>query len=350
MFDQDIPDNHCSGFVAVVGRPNVGKSTLLNHFLGQKVAIVSPKPQTTRNRLLGILNFPSDIHAEISTFIPPAQVVFIDTPGIHKPQHRLGKFLVDTAMEAIPNSDAVLWIVDASHAPNRSDKMVAQALAQARQQGRLTGKVLLVLNKIDLVGKIPKEAFGQSTLPSAKQADIINYHHTLSNLTYIESLSKPFMDLFNADSWIPMSATLGTNQSYLLYYLVDQLPLGPRFFPEDQVTDQNMRFIAADIVREAALNLLQKEIPHTIAVGIEEFKERSDTMTYINATIILERDSHKKIVIGKNGRTLKRIGQHARKELEALIGTKVYLELWVKVRPKWRSKEEELKQLGYSLA
>ncbi|MDM8528794.1 GTPase Era [Anaerolineales bacterium HSG24] len=350
MFDQDIPDNHRSGFVSVVGRPNVGKSTLLNHFLGQKIAIVSPKPQTTRNRLLGILNFPSDIHPDLSIFLPPAQIVFVDTPGIHKPQHRLGKFLVDTAMEAIPNSDVVLWLVDASQTLNRSDKMVAQALKQARQQGRFTGKVLLVLNKIDLVGKIPKEDFGQSTIPEAKLADITNYHHTLCNLAYIQALSKSYLELFTADTWIPISATIGTNQPYLLHQLVDQLLLGPRFFPEDQVTDQNMRFIAADIVREATLHLLQKEIPHTIAVGIEEFKERSDTMTYINATIILERDSHKKIVIGKNGRTLKQIGQYARKELEELIGTKVYLELWVKVRPKWRSKEEELKQLGYSLA
>jgi GTP-binding protein Era len=320
LIDQPIPENHLAGFVAVVGRPNVGKSTLMNHLLGQKIAIVSSKPQTTRNRLLGILNIPSDLHPELST---PAQIIFVDTPGIHKPHHKLGEFLVETATSAIPEADVVVWLVDANHSPSGADSLVAEALHKAKKQRRLDGAVLLVLNKIDLLEDSP-------------------------NLS-IDAIAQPYLSLFPADEMIPTSALRGENLDYLLERIVNHLPPGPRFFPEEQVTDQHLRFISAELIREATLHILEQEVPHAIAVGIDEFKERNEKLTYISATIIVERDTHKKIVIGKKGRTLKQIGQHARREIENLLDGKLYLELWVKVRPKWRSKEQELRQLGYSV-
>lgn len=328
---EDLPPNHHSGFVAVVGRPNVGKSTLLNRLLGQKIAIVSPKPQTTRNQLLGILTIAPETEPELAAQLPPAQIIFIDTPGIHHPHHKFGEYLVETALEAIPDADVIIWLVDATEPPTDEDRLVAEAL---KRPDRSRAPVLLALNKIDLL--------------------------SAENLASVE---QPFLDLFEAGAgktfevsenpkgltidWLPISATRGDNQIELLGWIIEHLPLGPRYYPEDQITDQQVRFMAAELVREAALEVLRQEVPHALAVRVNEFKERSETMTYISADLIVERDSHKKIVIGEGGKTLKKIGQLARPQIEDLVGSKVFLELWVKVRPKWRRKENELYWLGY---
>lgn len=299
----DLPPHHRSGFVAVVGRPNVGKSTLLNAYLGQKIAIVSDKPQTTRNRLLGILTRSN------------AQVIFIDTPGIHAPLHKLGEIMVETALQAIPDADVLLFIVDASMPPNAEDVLVANAI---REQG-VGVPVVMALNKIDL-------------LPTAESP-------------YAED----YLALLRPTAWLPVSATRGDRRDELLDLIVACLPLGPRYYPEDQITDQQTRFIAAELIREAALCRLRQEVPYALAVVVEEFKQRSPDMIYIGATIFVERDSQKGIVIGQGGQTLKDIGRAARAEIEKLVDTHVFLELWVKVRPKWRKKDDELRRLGYVL-
>ena len=323
LFDNELPADHRSGFVAVIGRPNVGKSTLMNHFLGQKIAIVSHKPQTTRNQLLGILTLPAETHPELSDESPPVQIIFVDTPGVHKPHHKLGEYLVDTALEAIPDADVVLWLVDASEPPNTEDELVAEALkngqVEASRQGESPPSVLLALNKIDQLS--PEQ------------------------LTDIE---KPFLELYPANQWLLLSATRGDNRTELLRRIIDNLPLGPRYYPEEQITDQQTRFIAAELVREAALNVLHQEVPHALAVYVTEFKPRHEKLTYISANIVVERNSQKQIVIGQKGRTLKEIGRRARPQIEELIDTKVYLDLWVKVRPKWRKKANELRWLGYA--
>jgi GTP-binding protein Era len=299
---QELPPGHRSGFVAVVGRPNVGKSTLMNAYLGQKIAIVSDKPQTTRNRLLGILTRHD------------AQVIFVDTPGIHAPLHKLGELMVETAVQAIPDADVVLVIVDASLPPTGEDALVADAVR--KWAGELP--VILALNKLDL--------FSSSESPQ------------------IEA----YLAMFQPAAWLPVSAVRGDNRDELLELIIAQLPLGPRYYPEDQITDQQTRFIAAELIREAALRRLRHEVPYALAVVVDEFKQRSQDMTYVGATIFVERDSQKGIVIGQGGRTLKDIGRIARTEIENLVGTRVFLELWVKVRPKWRKKEDELRRLGYS--
>ena len=319
FFDDSLPPDHRSGFVAVVGRPNVGKSTLLNHLLGQKIAIVSPKPQTTRNQLLGILTISPASQPEL----PPAQIIFVDTPGIHEPHHKLGQYLVETALAAIPDADEVVWLVDASEPPTAEDRLVAKALHSSLAG---TTPVLLALNKVDLL-----------PLPSSETSD-----------SGEDDLAQPFLDLYPAAEWLFVSATRGDNQTELLRRIIHHLPLGPRYFPEDQVTDQQTRFIAAEFIREAALSVLRQEVPHALAVWVNEFKRRNEKMTYISADVVIERESQKAIVIGEKGKTLKKIGQIARPQLEDLVGSQVYLELWVKVRPKWRQKEEELRRLGYT--
>lgn len=322
LIDETLPANHRSGFVVVVGRPNVGKSTLINRLLGQKIAIVSRKPQTTRNQLLGILTLPSELHPDIST---PAQIIFIDTPGIHTPHNKLGEILVDVAITAISDADVVLWLVDASEPPTAEDTLVAQAISDAQtklaQQGEPPTPVLLVLNKIDLVAQNQRA-----------------------------ELEQPFLALAPTANRLSISAAHGTNLNELLHHLINQLPLGPRYFPEDQVTNQQMRFMVTELIREAALTVLHQEVPHALAVYVTEFKARSETLTYIGANIVVERKSQKGIVIGNTGQTLKKIGQIARKQIEDLVETKVYLELWVKVRPKWRKNENDLRWLGYTKA
>jgi GTP-binding protein Era len=298
----DRPD-YRSGFVAVVGRPNVGKSTLINALLGQKIAIVSPKPQTTRNRLLGILTRED------------AQVIFVDTPGIHKPLHRLGQMMVDTATAALPDVDVVLWLVDASTLPTDEDQQVASML------NKLPSRVPLVLglNKCD-------------RLAQERELSIIGAYLTLITRAHPQLCS----------------ATRGDHLDELLSRLIAALPLGPQLYPEDEITDQQERFIAAELVREQALLNLRDEVPHAVAVLVNEFKDRSERMTYISAVIYVERETHKGILLGKDGQMLKRIGQGARREIEEMLDRQVYLDLWVKVRPKWRTNEEELRRLGYS--
>lgn len=300
--ESQISSDHRSGFVAVVGRPNVGKSTLMNAWLGQKIAIVSPKPQTTRNRLLGI--YTDD----------DAQVIFMDTPGIHAARHRLGEEMVETAVRSIADADVVLFVVDGSEPPSAEDRLVAAAIQRA---GRSRSSGVMALNKMDRV------------------------------LAAESPHTQAYLDLSVATAWLPVSATRGDNRDELLRLIVSQLPPGPRYYPADQVTDQQERFIAAELIREAALNHLHQEVPHALAVVTEEFRERSPSLTYISATLYVERDSQKRIIIGQGGGTLKEIGQAARGEIEQLVGSRVYLELWVKVRPKWRAKEEDLRRLGY---
>jgi GTP-binding protein Era len=313
-----LPPDHRSGFVAVIGRPNVGKSTLLNQLLGQKIAIVSHKPQTTRNRLLGILTLPSEIYPELA-----AQIIFVDTPGIHIPYHKLGEYLVETALEAIPEADIILWLADATAPPQAEDQLVVRAIKASQavlaRRDEPPIPVLLGLNKIDLLA--PEE---------------------------LADIEEPFLALYPVTDWLAFSATRGDNLAELLRRIIHHLPLGPRYYPEDQITDQQTRFIAAELIREATLDLLHQEVPHALAVQVTEFKQRHENMTYISANIIVERDSQKGIVIGEQGKMLKKIGQQARPEIENLVGTKVFLELWVKVRPKWRKKEDELRWLGYS--
>lgn len=304
--EPELSADHRSGFVAVLGRPNVGKSTLMNAYLGQKIAIVSEKPQTTRNRLLGILTRRD------------AQVIFVDTPGIHAPLHKLGRYMVETAVRAIPDADVVLFMVDASLPPTGEDALVAEAIRE--RGGGLP--VIVAFNKGDL-------------LPSLESS-------------YVEAYLA-MLQPTQPTAWLPISAVRGDNRDKLLELVIAHLPLGPRYYPEDQITDQQTRFIAAELVREAALRRLRQEVPYALAVVVDEFKRRSEDMIYIGATIFVERDSQKGIIIGQGGKTLKDIGKTARTEIEKLVDTRVFLELWVKVRPKWRKKEDELNRLGYAL-
>lgn len=303
IMDDELPPGHRSGFVAVIGKPNVGKSTLINAWLGQKIAIVSPKPQTTRNRLRGILTRPN------------AQIVFVDTPGIHQPRHKLGEFMVETATKSIPDADLVLFIVDVSEMPTAEDEQIVKLIEKHGQV-----PVILVLNKADL-------------LPPEK----------------VQPHSNAYFGLVQYDQWMMISATRGDNRDKLLDMVVARLPEGPRYFPSDQLTDQNMRFIAAELIREQVLRFLHQEVPHSVAVVVEEWKQRREDLTYIGATVYVEKDSQKGIIIGEGGRMLKRIGRAAREEIEQLVGNRVYLELWVKVRAKWRRDERELRRLGYAL-
>ena len=299
----EVPSGHRSGFVAVIGKPNVGKSTLMNAYLGQKVAIVSEKPQTTRWRIRGILTRPD------------AQIIFVDTPGIHQPKHKLGEFMVETATRAIPDADVILFVVDVSEMPTAEDEQIARLI---EKYGR--APVILALNKADL---LPPER----VIP-----------HT-----------DAYFKLVRHEDWMLVSATRGDNRDKLLDMIIAHLPEGPRYYPEDQITDQPVRTIAAELIREQVLHFTHQEVPHAVAVVVEDFKERGPNLTYISATIYVEKDSQKGIIIGKEGRMLKRIGQAARREIEALLGTQVYLDLWVKVRKKWRRREEELRRLGYAL-
>ena len=300
--DPSLPRDHRAGFVSVVGKPNVGKSTLMNAYLRQKVSIVSPKPQTTRRRVLGILTLDS------------AQVIFVDTPGIHSPEHKLGEVMVKTAVQAIPDADVLLWLVDASHLPTEEDRQIAGIIAQSARGIPL----VLGLNKSDLVALDDR--------PVREQA---------------------FLALIEPDASLFLSSTQGENRDAVLDTLIGHLPLGPRFYPEDQVTDQTERAIAAELIREQVLLHTRQEVPYSVEVVVDEFKQRSEKLVYIHATIIVERSSQKGILLGRKGQMIKSISQDARVGIEDLVDAKVYLELWVKVRPKWRQKENELARLGY---
>ena len=297
----DLTSDHRSGFVAVVGRPNVGKSTLINRLVGQKVGIVSPRPQTTRNRLLGILT------------VETAQVIFLDTPGIHAPKHRLGEAMVDTATGALADADVVLWVVDVSVEPGDEDRQVAALLP-----GGPLAPLLLALNKTDRLSprQLPDRMAAYAALAPGADA-------------------------------LAISAIRGDNLERLRELIIGRLPFGPAFYPEDEFTDQQERFMAAELIREQVLRNLRDEVPHAVAVLVNEFKARRDDLTYIAATVYVERDSQKAILLGANGTMIKRIGQAARLSIEQLLGTQAYLELWVKVRPRWRQRDEELRRLGY---
>ena len=294
---------HRSGFVAVVGRPNVGKSSLVNYLLGQKIAIVSDKPQTTRQTQLGILTRPE------------AQVIFVDTPGMHEPRNALGAAMVEGAARALLEADAVLFIVDVSTPPGPGDLRLAEIIAQ--KPG--LAPVLLALNKSDLLKP-----------------------------EYVILHSEAYRALAPEAPWMLVSAKRGDNLDELLNMIVRALPEGPALYPEDEVTQTHVRDLAGELIREAALNALEQEVPYGIAVEIDEFKERRNAPTYVAATLYVERESHKGIVIGKGGQMLKRIGVAARLEIEKLIENQTYLELRVKVRKHWRKDEREVKRLGYS--
>jgi GTP-binding protein Era len=295
-------EGYKSGFVAVAGRPNVGKSTLINALLGQKIAAVSFRPQTTRRQQLGILT------------LDDAQIVFTDTPGIHHPRHTLGRYMNVEAKNALEDSDIILFMVDISEEPHDEDRMIAEALAELKSKR----PVFLVLNKIDRLEE------GE-----------------------LEGQKEKYQDLVPDAKPILISARIGNGLHELLVAVKERLPEHPPYFPPDQVTDLGERDIAADLIREAALNILRDEIPHSIAIRIDEFTERGDAGAYIEATIFVERDSQKGIVIGEGGRMIKRISTAAREEIEKMSGRKVYLRIRVKVRKNWRNDDNVLKLFGF---
>ena len=288
-----------SGFITVVGRPNVGKSTLINALVGEKIAAVSEKPNTTRNRILGIRT------------LSDAQLVFLDTPGIHKARGNLGKAMVHTAMSAVQETDVVLMMVEIKDAFGRGDSFIIESLPKP---------AILVINKIDKIKK--------------------------GNILEIIERSKDYEGKFK--EVIPISALNSDGITQLLSIIKDHLPEGPRYFPEDMITDQPERFIAAEFIREKIFTLTQQEIPYQSAVVIEDFEEVPDrNLINISAVIYVERINHKGILIGKKGAMLKEIGSLARADIEKILGTKVYLELWVKVKEKWSQRDNLIREFGY---
>ncbi|MFD2618276.1 GTPase Era [Terrilactibacillus laevilacticus] len=289
-----------SGFVALIGRPNVGKSTLLNQILGQKIAIMSDKAQTTRNRIQGVYTSESE------------QVIFIDTPGIHKPKHKLGEYMTKTAVQTLNEVDLVAFMVDAEKGYGRGDQYIIDLLERSKTP------VFLLINKIDRV-------------------------HPDQLLPLIDT----YRSHYNFDEIVPLSALQGMNVNTLLEQITKYLDEGPKYYPEDQVTDHPERFIISELIREKILHLTREEVPHSIAVVIERI-ERDDQRNRIEvqAAIVVERSSQKGIIIGKQGSMLKDIGTRARKDIESLLGSKVYLELWVKVQKNWRDKEGSLRDFG----
>jgi GTPase len=289
-----------SGFVSIIGRPNVGKSTLMNHIIGQKIAIMSDKPQTTRNKIHGV--YTSD----------EGQIVFLDTPGIHKPNSKLGDYMMKVAHSTLGEVDAILFLVDVSEGIGGGDRYIIEQLKP------ITTPVILVMNKIDRIH--PDELFAIITT---------------------------YKDLYSFAEIVPISALKGNNVTTLLEQIVRYLPEGPQYYPADQVTDHPEQFVCAELIREKILHLTREEIPHSIAVHIEDMKVESNGLVRISAVIFVERDSQKGIIIGKQGTLLKEIGQKSREDIEALLGSKVFLELWVKVKKDWRNQERVLKDLGF---
>lgn len=295
-----MADNFKSGFIAIIGRPNVGKSTFMNQMIGQKIAIMSNKAQTTRNRIQGVLT------------TDDAQMVFIDTPGIHKPKHRLGDFMVKVAEDTLNEVDAVLFMINAQEGYGKGDQYILDRLQQVRRP------VFLVINKIDLV-------------------------HPDELLPLIDH----YKDKYDFEAIIPVSALKGDNLVHLLGELKNYIPEGPQYYPEDHVTDHPERFIISELIREKVLEFTREEVPHSIAVVLENMEERPSHAVFIQATVVTERKTQKGIVIGKQGSMLKNIGKNARRDIETLLGSKVYLELWVKVRKDWRNKPSQLHELGF---
>jgi GTPase len=294
-------EGYKSGFVSIVGRPNVGKSTFLNRVIGQKIAIMSDKPQTTRNKIQGV--YTTD----------DAQIIFIDTPGMHKPKHKLGDFMMKVALNALKEVDLILFMINAEEGFGRGDAFIIEQLKEVNTP------VFLVINKIDKV-------------------------HPDDLLPLIDQ----YKDLYPFAEIIPISALQGNNIETLVEQIKKYLPEGPQYYPPDQITDHPERFIIAELIREKALHLTREEVPHSIAVVVETIERREDSDTvYVGAVIIVERDSQKGIIIGKQGRMLKEIGQRARVDIEALLGSKVFLELWVKVQKDWRNRLAQLRDFGF---
>ena len=291
-----------SGFVAIIGRPNVGKSTLLNRVLGQKIAITSNKPQTTRNRILGIHHFNN------------GQVLFIDTPGIHKATNKLNRFMVDQALGACANIDLILFLVEAKDAPGPGDENILKILKKS------AAPVYLLINKIDQVN--PERLLGKI---------------------------QQYSELFSFEEIIPLSAKTGDGVAQLLQLVETSLPEGPQYYPDDAVTDQPERFIVAELVREKIMRRTGDELPYGIAVQVESFAEKTEkNLVVIQAVIHVEKDSHKRIIVGKGGQMIKTLGQEARREIERLLDARVFLELFVRVDKDWSKSERMLRELGYS--
>jgi GTP-binding protein Era len=291
-----------SGFVSIIGRPNVGKSTLLNTIIGEKIAIVSNKPQTTRNILQGIYT------------CEEGQIIFIDTPGIHKPKHLLGEYMLTVSTRSMEEVDLVYYMTDIKKEFGAGEQFIVDQLQQIK------APIFLIINKIDLAAEDEIEAFIQE-----------------------------FKQRFDFAEIITLSAAQNINVELLLEKSFAYLPEGPLYYPEDDITDQPLSFIVAEIIREKALLLTRDEVPHSLAVEVEEFKKQSKRNLYIRAVIYTERDSQKGIVIGRNGQMMKQIGELARQEIEKMVDEKVYLDLWVKVKKNWRDNEKNLGQLGYKI-
>lgn len=293
-------EHYKSGFISIIGRPNVGKSTFLNRVIGQKIAIMSDKPQTTRNKIQGVYT------------TNDSQIVFIDTPGIHKPKHKLGDFMMKIATNTLKEVDMILFMINAVEGYGRGDEFIIERLKQT------STPVFLIINKIDQIH--PDQLF-----------PLIEQYKALY----------PFKEV------VPISALQGNNVDTLLENLTGYLPEGPQYYPADQVTDHPERFIISELIREKVLHLTREEIPHSVAVVIEAIERRDEGAIYVSATIMVERDSQKGIIIGKQGSMLKEVGQRARVDIEALLGSRVFLELWVKVQKDWRNKLSQLRDFGF---
>lgn len=291
---------HKSGFVSIIGRPNVGKSTFMNRVIGHKIAIMSDKAQTTRNKIQGVMTRED------------AQIIFLDTPGIHKPKHKLGDYMMRVAKNTLSEIDAIMFMVNVNEDIGRGDEYIMEMLKNVKTP------VFLVLNKIDLVH------------PDALMPKIEKY--------------KTYMDFTEI---VPISALEGLNVDHFIDVLKDYLPEGPKYYPDDQISDDPEQFVVGEIIREKILHLTSEEIPHAIGVNVDRMIKESEERVRIEATIFVERDSQKGIVIGKGGKKLKEVGKRARRDIEMLFGSKVYLELWVKVQKDWRNKVNFIRQMGY---
>jgi GTPase len=291
-----------SGFISIIGRPNVGKSTFLNRVIGQKIAIMSDKPQTTRNKVQGVLT------------TDQSQMIFIDTPGIHKPKHKLGDFMMKIAQNTLKEVDIILFMVNVEEGLGKGDQFIIEKLKGVKTP------VFLILNKIDLIHP-------DALLPIIQQ----------------------YNELYPFAATVPVSALEGNNVGHLLELIQENLPEGPQFYPADQITDHPERFIVSELIREKVLHLTREEIPHSLAVVIDKMERKDDkNLIDVMATIIVERDSQKGIIIGKQGSMLKEVGKRARMDIENLLGSKVYLELWVKVQKDWRNRASNLRDFGFN--
>ncbi|MBL7573308.1 GTPase Era [Staphylococcus saccharolyticus] len=291
---------HKSGFVSIIGRPNVGKSTFVNRVIGHKIAIMSDKAQTTRNKIQGVMTRED------------AQIIFIDTPGIHKPKHKLGDYMMRVARNTLSEIDAIMFMVNVNEEIGRGDEYIMEMLKNLKTH------IFLVLNKIDLV-------------------------HTDALMPKIEQY-KSYMDFTEI---IPISALEGLNVDHFIDVLKSYLPEGPKYYPDDQISDHPEQFVVSEIIREKILHLTSEEIPHAIGVNVDRMIKEDEDLVRIEATIYVERDSQKGIVIGKGGKKLKEVGKRARRDIEMLLGSKVYLELWVKVQRDWRNKVNFIRQIAY---